>query len=267
MALRQATGLAVPEPVPNLEGDLVTLASTQDGGETRHCDLLTWLDGKPRYPGQGLGLRSVNRLGEFLGCLHAYSQRFAPPEGFALPRWDAGGLFTERSPYKPGPLGDMFSDEQRALFAEVERRSRAVLRELGEGDGEFGIIHADFILGNCLFQGREPRLLDFDDCGWGYFLYDMCPMLGNLKDYPRYPALRREFLAGYRSIRPLLKEHEAHIDLFIAARHAMSCLWVAGNQRSSSAGPDLNEHVAYRIGEVRNYLSSTYAHPFHREVA
>jgi Ser/Thr protein kinase RdoA (MazF antagonist) len=60
------------------------------------------------------------------------------------------------------------------------------------------VIHADYILGNCRFRGRTPGVLDFDDCGWGYFLYDLAPLLGNLSDSDGFPSLARAFLAGYR---------------------------------------------------------------------
>ena len=99
--------------------------------------------------------------------------------------------------------------------------------------------------------------MDFDDCGWGYFLYDMCPLLGNLKDYPEYPVLRRELLAGYRSVRPLPREFEDAVDVLVAARHATSCLWIAGCQGNDGMGPDAREHVAYRMEEIRNHLSAT----------
>lgn len=75
-------------------------------------------------------------------------------------------------------------------------------------------------------------------------------------DYPSYKVLRAAFLAGYRNSRPLPKEYEIHIDLFIAARHATSCLWAAGCQRNHGLGPDAAEHIAYRIGEIRTYLAS-----------
>jgi hypothetical protein len=46
-------------------------------------------------------------------------------------------------------------------------------------------------------------VLDFDDCGWGHFLYDLAPLLGNLSDADRFPPLARAFLAGYRRVRAL----------------------------------------------------------------
>ncbi len=133
---------------------------------------------------------------------------------------------------------------------------RAVFHRLGHDATQFGIIHADFIFMNCQFSHGRVQVLDFDDCGFGYFLYDMCPLLGNLKNSAQYATLRPAFLAGYRSVRPLPLEHEAHIDLFIAARHATTILWAAGVQRNGGMlQQDLAEHIAYRMREVRRHLA------------
>jgi Ser/Thr protein kinase RdoA (MazF antagonist) len=69
------------------------------------------------------------------------------------------------------------------------------------------------------------------------FLYDMCPLLGNLKNSAQYATLLRSFLAGYRSIRPLEPDHKAHIDVLIAARQATTILslkvvWCGSDYRS-----------------------------------
>ena len=256
--LRQAIGPVVPEPVPNTQGELLTTISwpDEDGGgpNVRHCDLLTWIDGSIRRPGTGLGSRSCYRLGELLGRIHAFSESFQPPAGFQLPRWDADGQFTEASPFDPGPLEQTFAPDDLAVLREIEGRVRTVYALLGQDREQFGIIHADFILLNTLFHGRRAQVLDFDDCGFGYYLYDLCPLLGNVKDYPAYPVLSRAFLDGYRSVRPLPSEHERHLDLLIAARHATTCLWAAGLRRQGHSQLDTTAHIAYRMGEIRSYL-------------
>ena len=246
-------GLRVPRPVLAGDGALVMTVMTGDG-EVRHCDLLTWLDGHVRRPGRGLGPRSTYRLGVLIARMHDASARWTAPAGFELPRWDGDGLFTAASPFAPGPLEAIFSPADHMLVEQVEQEVRTLFAELDRLPGSFGVIHADFILGNCLFRAREPGVLDFDDCGWGYFLYDLCPLLGNLRDSPDYRRLRTAFLDGYRAVHPLDPALETHIDLLIAARHITSCLWVAGAHRSGGLGPEPAAHIAYRMGEVRALL-------------
>lgn len=253
-ALKKNTQIVLPEPVLTREGDVLTTVALEGVDEPRHCDLLTWVDGCVLRPHQGLGPQGTHQLGEVLGRMHLFAQVFEPPAEFCLPRWDADALFTEASPFKPGSLDAIFSPANRVLFEEVERRTREVFQSLEHEPQAFGIIHFDFILGNCLFHKRHARVIDFDDCGWGYFLYDLCPVLGNLHDYPEYSELRRAFLAGYRSVCPLPKEWEEAFDVLMAARHASQCLWIAGCQGSGGIGDSVEEHVAYRMEEVRSLL-------------
>lgn len=264
-ALTRDTGLAVPEPVPTREGDVVATVTLDGSSEPRHCDVLTWIEGAPRRPGEGLGAAGAGRIGAFLARIHAYSERFAPPPGFDLPRWDADGLLTPRSPFDPGDLGASFSPEDRAALESLHRRVRAVFGALGDRPDEFGIIHADFILGNCLFRGHNLRVVDFDDCGYGYFLYDMAPMLGNLRDFDLEGTLARAFLAGYRSVRSLPTKHKAHLDLVIAVRDGASALWAAGRMRRTGLPGEQRrsaaENIDRRMGEVRRYLASGAREP------
>jgi Ser/Thr protein kinase RdoA (MazF antagonist) len=256
-ALGQAAGVPVPAPLPTRTGELVVEVGV--GGAARHADLLTWLPGRVRRPGAGLGPRSAARLGETLARIHAFSEGFVPPPGFRLPVRDADGLFTERSPFRPGPPSALFGPDERALFGRIEGATRRVLARLGRGGAAFGVVHGDYILGNCRFRGRTPGVLDFDDCGWGHFLYDLAPLLGNLSDSGRFPLLGRAFLAGYRRVRALPAAAEADLPVLMAARHAASCLWVAGLARLGSAAGantvDASAHVAARVAEMRRCLA------------
>jgi Ser/Thr protein kinase RdoA (MazF antagonist) len=256
----QGTRIHVPRPVASREGELmVEVAVPARPDEVRHCDVLTWVDGRVLRPTRGLGLRGAHLLGEALARIHSVAEQVQPSADFELPRWDADGMFTAASPFRPGRLEEFMSGRDWELFQEVEERTRAVFESLDREDDAFGVIHSDFILLNCHFvrrpRGWEVGVLDFDDLGWGYFLYDLCPVLGNLAEFPRYPAMRRAFLAGYRSVRSLPSELESHLPVLMAARHASACLWVAGIERTHGTGPPVAEHIAYRMDAARHCLA------------
>src|SRR6266511_3813529 len=205
------TGVNVPRPVVALDGDLLVEAALTVRGRVirRHCDLLTWIDGRVLRPTRGLGPGHTFRLGEALG-------RLLPPEDWMLVR-------------------------------QVEERTRAIFAELDRSGSRQHVIHADFILGNCLFSRRgnswEFGVLDFDDLGWGYAVYDLCPLLGNLADFPNYVRLRRFFLEGYRSVRELPPEVEPYFPVLMAARHAAACAWLAGMERTGEARVPVRSHL------------------------
>ncbi|MDN3242764.1 phosphotransferase enzyme family protein [Glycomyces tritici] len=252
-----AAGVRVPKPVPAKDGALTVAVPD---APTVHCDLLTWVDGHVQRPGTGLGLSGVRETGRALGHLHRAAASFTPPAGFHLPTWDARALFTEHSPYRPGPLHDLLNPADRAVFDTVADQTAELFDRLGTDPEAYGIVHHDFILLNCHPQrttrGWSIGVIDFDETGWGHYLADLGPVLGNLSDYPHFRRLRAAFLDGYRSVRHLPTELEAHLPLLMAARHAAQCLWAAGLAHSNgSAEVDTADHIAYRMWEVRRCLA------------
>lgn len=240
--------VALPQPVPTRDGDLVV---EHDG---RHCDLLTWIDGEVRRPESGLDKPAVRQLGRTLALMHNAADNITEP--LDLPRWDADGMFTAAaSPFRPLlGIDEILSTSDRADFDDIAERTRAIFAELNE---DFGIIHFDYILGNIHFSrnGSDWRVgvIDFDDCGMGYYLYDLCPVLGNLAGYPGgtynpdYPVLRDAFLSGYRTARPLPAEWERHLPVLMAVRHTNHCFLTAG----LNVSPTPREDAAWRMGLAR----------------
>jgi Ser/Thr protein kinase RdoA (MazF antagonist) len=159
-----------------------------------------------------------------------------------------------------GPDGHVLPAEGLILFRDVAERTRAIFEQLDRTPTPWGIIHKDFILVNCHFTrgtgGWRLAVIDFDDLGWGYYLYDLAPLLGNLADFPdAYVELRRAFLAGYRSIRPLPRWLEVHLPILMAARHAVTLTWLAGMHRRGETDLPIEEHVEYRVAAMRHCLS------------
>lgn len=249
------SGARVPRPVPARDGRLVVEA------EQRYCDLMTWVPGEVLVPGNGLDLPAVHSLGRALALVHNAAEQFVPPPDFALPRWDADGMFTaQASPFRPLlGLDEILTPEDRRTFDEIADRTRAVFDAMTENS--FGVIHGDFILGNCHLSRNgsdwNVGIFDFDDCGWGCYLYDMCPLLGNLAGYPgaivdnpEYPLLRSTYLDGYRTARELPADWEKHLPVLMAARNANHVFITAGLDVS----PTPREDAAWRIGIARRCL-------------
>ncbi|HEX6607688.1 MAG TPA: hypothetical protein VF276_12305, partial [Chloroflexia bacterium] len=71
---------------------------------------------------------------------------------------------------------------------------------------------------NYLFHKSDARAIDFEDCCFHYFLFDMTVTLFELTDRPWGEELGTHFLRGYRARRPLPPDHDAGIRLFTAIR-------------------------------------------------
>lgn len=51
----------------------------------------------------------------------------------------------------------------------------------------FGLIHADLRLANLLVDGELTRIIDFDDCGFGWYLHDLASALSSHEDHVDTP--------------------------------------------------------------------------------
>lgn len=239
----------VPRPVSTRDGDLVVEVSDE-----QHCDLISWVDGEVPRLADGLDTGAVRRLGRALALVHNATDNITAPTD--LPRWDADGMFeAAASPFRPlMGIDEILSKADRADFDDIANRTREIFAELGT---EFGIIHFDYILGNVhLSRGGsewQVGVFDFEDCGLGYYLYDLCPMLGNLAGYPLgtynqdYPELRDALLSGFRTSRPLPVEWERYLPVLMAARHANHCFLTAG----LNVSPTPREDAAWRMDLAR----------------
>ena len=206
-ALRRDAALCVPQPVPTGSGKLLGQTRVDGLEKPLHCALFRWMEGEFRKP-DALTPADLQRMGTFIARLHDHAARFRPPEDFERPALDWEGLFGEDSPYNPGGGARIFTPDDKAVFAAVADRARETMDDLGQSPETFGLIHADFIAKNVLFGDERLCAIDFDDCSFGYYLYDMAPLLLNLSTRKDYDTLKEALWVGYTTVRPLPRRRE-----------------------------------------------------------
>jgi Ser/Thr protein kinase RdoA (MazF antagonist) len=208
-------GVPVPAALPSQKGELLVTLSNG-----RHASAISWLEGEPLgAAGQPFTrpLRDTldlhHSLGALLAQFHRATDRLTLPEGFTRPRWDLEGLVGE------APFWGRFWDhpaatpDQRATLI----RARDALRERLSGDQ--GLIHADVLRENVLVNGHSLSLIDFDDSGFGFRLYDLGTVLSQNLYEPAYADIRDALMAGYGTT------DRAMVEAFTLARTLASVGW------------------------------------------
>ncbi|MCB9452187.1 MAG: phosphotransferase [Anaerolineaceae bacterium] len=254
-ALWQNTPLGVPQPVAASDGAWVVSVTMPGVDVPLYGVLFRWMAGETRRP-DTITLAETEAAGAFLARLHNFAQTYSPPPGFMRPRLDWDGLFGANSVYEPGAGAALFTPTQQTVFAAVVERVQATMLELGESRETFGLIHADFLVKNMLFQAGRVCALDFDECGWGYYLYDLTPALWQLKDEPRYAELRAAYLQGYTRIRSLPEGYPVRLETLLAARHLASIRWIAGNKDNPVIRGRAPGIIAARTDMLRHFLDT-----------
>ncbi len=241
-ALRSATDLLVPAPFRTAEGKLTAVAASPDMPEPRVCSVLRWMDG--RMHADSPRAVHLRRLGSVMARLHNHAAHWRVPPGFVRIRWDWETFFGNEMVY--GGVGaadvwDLLPDELRRRFARVAARMSRVMTQLGEDADNFGLIHADLHLANALFWRDQVKVIDFDDCGFGYWLYDIAVSLWELRHRDDYEDFRSALIDGYVLHRPLPPGGLVYIDDFIAAREVAFGLWFTG---TAQVNPDFRAELA-----------------------
>jgi Ser/Thr protein kinase RdoA (MazF antagonist) len=254
-ALRAGSDLLVPAPLRTIDGKLTTVAASPDVPEPRVCSVLRWMDG--RIHSAAPRPVHLHRLGSVMARLHNHAGQWRVPPGFVRIRWDWETFFGDTMVYggiNAADVWDLLPDDLRRRFARVASGMKRVMTNLGEGTDNFGLIHADLHLGNALFWRDEVRVIDFDDCGFGYWLYDIAVSLWELRHRNDYEDFRSALIDGYTRHRPLPPGGLAHLDDFIAAREVAFGLWFTGTAQVNSVFHAELDQVQEDIGRSLDTL-------------
>ena len=200
MAALAQRGLSVPRPHPALDGALCHSV----GGQI--VDVLGWLDGVPMCLGGTLnplvdGLTAYRALGQAMAQLHLKSDDWVPPASFDRPVWDAQGLLGEAPLWGRFWENPLLNAAQSALLTHARHHALARLTALRGAD--YGLIHADLVQENVLIGPGGPHLIDFDDSGFGYRLFDMATVLNFILREADPAPLQDAFVQGYLATRPI----------------------------------------------------------------
>lgn len=215
--LRNDTRLPVPEPVPTLDGSLVGRVKVDSVPTSRTFALLRWIPGETKKG--NLTLSETYSLGAHVARMHRYAESYSAPKDFARPRWDYDYLFGESSLL--WTLGrQVFSNNEMRVLVSTAERIQQNLQDFGESSEIFGIIHGDLHSANFIAHNGVMYVIDFDECGYGYYLYDLTPTYLNLRrTHPEsYETMRKALLDGYQSVRPLTDEELERLNLFVSMR-------------------------------------------------
>ena len=224
-----AQGLIVPTGRRTKSGAWYAQVASPDPEGSRLAGMTLWHPGETLQSliGDDRGPETwdwFERTGALLADLHTATARWTPPPAFTRHRLDADGLVGE-TPFW-GRFWDLpcLTAEERRLLTEA--RALVAVRLANLTDPQV-LIHADAHPANVLVSSDQLGLIDFDDCAWGWPVFDMAVSLWSASSEPQFSALLGRFLAGYAARRAVPPDVLAQLDLFLLMRSLMLIGWSA----------------------------------------
>ncbi|WP_349827707.1 phosphotransferase enzyme family protein [Brevibacterium litoralis] len=253
-ALAQDTDVRVPEVLPLDDGSLVLPVAQTDGADPWCVVAFAFIEGevvedladpRPYY----------RRLGEITAKFHRHSTTWERPEGFDRFSWDLGDMLGPTSRW--GDWRDArMSPDQRDLFEAAEARARDTIAGLSTSETDRGLIHADLRPSNIMSTGPDLTVIDFDDCGIGWYLYDFASALTFIEHEPYAPDLARDWVAGYSGVSRLDDEALAHACALSMIRRLQMVGWTTTHREDALPPAVWHAQVPGTATVARKFLDS-----------
>ena len=201
----------------------------------RHVVLSEWETGAEPGIGEDLS-KPFEVLGEVTARMHVHARAWKRPAYFKRFTWNFETSLGEDGPHWGRWRDGMGVDAERArLFGRTVDLIGRRLAAYGKGPERFGLIHCDLRLANLLIDGKAVKVIDFDDCGFGWYMYDAATPVSFYEHEPQVPGLIESWMKGYRRVVDLPKADEDEIPTFVMLRRLLLVAWIGSHAETDLA--------------------------------
>lgn len=252
-ALR-SEGVVLTAPViPTPDGrDIV--AAVHPGGEERLVVAFEWMQGVE--PPEDRLVDDFRQLGAIAARLHQHARTWERPAGFTRFTWDFETSLGERGHWGRWQDGMGMGPAELDVLGRAADLVRRRLEAFGTGPDRFGLVHADMRLANLLVHGDDVCVIDFDDCGLSWYLYDLGSSLSFIEHLPVVPELIDSWVQGYRTVAPLSQEEVDELPTFVMLRRLLLVAWIGSHSAVPEAQRMGPEFTTVSCDLAEKYLTS-----------
>ena len=254
-ALRRDGAAITPVPRPGRDGELVQSVAHPMMPRPRNTVLFDWEEGSEPSESDAAIRHRFEVLGETTARMHGHMRGWTRPDYFTRLTWDFDTSIGTTPHWGRWRDGMGLNPEFEALFQRtidlIERR----LECFGKGPDRFGLIHCDMRLANLLIDGDVAKVIDFDDCGFSWLLYDCATTVSFFEHKPEVPDLIAAWVDGYRTVSALPSEDEAEIPTFVMLRRLLLVAWIGSHSETELAQSMGVSYTEDTVGLCEDYLA------------
>ena len=245
--INEYTPLVVANPIKGLDGKDIQVVRGCDGNDY-YCVICEFLAGEaPDENNEEQMVKQFKYLGETTAYLHRQTEIWNGTNKLNRMEWNYDTIIGEHAAWgKWSDFPGMTEDEELVLM-KVSKIIKRRLERYGKNENNYGLIHADLRLANLLIEGDQIKVIDFDDCGFGWHLHDLASALSFIEEKPIVPKLVNAWLAGYKKVLPFTDTDFVEIDTFIMMRRLQLTAWLASHKES---GPVAKLSIGWMEGTM-----------------
>jgi Ser/Thr protein kinase RdoA (MazF antagonist) len=252
--LRNSGVVITPRPIRGKDGELIQTVAHPMMPRPRNVVLFDWEAGSEPGIGDEDLTGPFEALGEVTARMHLHSRLWRRPPGFERLIWDFDTSIGRTPHWGHWQDGMGVDAEKRNLFGRTADVIARRLARYGKSTERFGLIHCDLRLANLLVDDKTVKVIDFDDSGFGWFMYDAATPVSFYEHDPKVPDLIAAWLRGYRRVTHLPAEDEMEIPTFIMLRRLLLVAWIGSHHETDLAKSMGIPYTQGTVGLCEDYL-------------
>ena len=255
MDLRNTGVVVTPRPVKGRDGEIIQMVSHRLMPRLRHVVLSDRETGIEPGIDHDL-MKPFEILGEVTAHMHLHARKWKRPDWFQRHIWDFETSLGEEKPHWGRWRDGMGVDAAKAkLFGRTVDLIGKRLKAYGQNNERFGLIHCDLRLANLLIDEGNVKVIDFDDCGFGWYMYDAATPVSFYEHEPHVPDLIESWKTGYRRVIELPKADEVEIPTFVMLRRLLLVAWIGSHSETDLAKSMGLPYTEGTMGLCETYLT------------
>lgn len=223
--LKEDTCLHLADILEGKDGMLIQRAEI--GRKSYDIAVFTFVPGKVLRDLSGEKLYCyMEKMGEITGILHKHAIEWKDAGKLKRFHWDFEDLAGKNARWGSFTEMKTLTPDQKKCYEEAVSVAEKRLQKYGKTKERYGLIHGDLNINNILVDGETLYILDFDDCGYGWFLYDLSTAVLEYFGETMERSLKA-LLQGYQKYRCLSKEDLEEMETFVVLRKIVRVGWIA----------------------------------------
>lgn len=245
-------GVATPTALRGLDGEYIQTVAGEGLPNPRNVVLFEWESGAEP---ERTDVAGFELLGETAARMHAHVRKWRRPPWFERHSWNFETSLGDRPHWGYWKNGMGMTAEAMEAFSETVALIKNRLEAFGKSPDRFNLVHGDMRLANLLMDGSKVKVIDFDDCGFSWLLYDCATTVSFFEHTPEVPELLKAWVRGYRRIGTLSPEEESEIATFVMLRRLLLVAWIGSHSETELAQSMGISYTQESIPLCETYLS------------
>lgn len=156
-------GVSVSAPIKGLDGEYVyAINEDQEKWIVSAFEIAKGKDFRSRSYDTDIRFREAGRM---LGKIHKYSKIYSPHNlSRSRRQW-----YESQHMAKASNLFGKYNHKLKVKFDEFMHQ----MNQLPQTNDSYGLIHGDYLFSNYFFDGDNITVIDFDECEYSWFVYDI----------------------------------------------------------------------------------------------